>query len=119
MVQAPFRLSLGGEDPMGHHLLGVGARKYRIRVRWRHALAILAALACCLALAAPASAATTPTAVEICGQGPAVVRPASMILTCADNGELAKNLHWTSWTSAKATATGTVTWRACTAKCAD
>jgi hypothetical protein len=69
--------------------------------------------------AGPVAAATSPgsggtavlrTAVEICGEGPAVVRPASMILTCADAGEIAKSLHWTSWAGAKATATGLVTW---------
>src|ERR1700733_8101492 len=90
----------------------------RVGAYWRYPLAILAALTCGLALSAPASAATT-AAVQVCGQGPALVRPASMILTCADNGEQAKQLHWTSWTAAQATATGTVTWRACTARCAD
>jgi hypothetical protein len=36
-----------------------------------------------------------------------------MILTCADEGELARDLRWTSWTATKATATGNVTWREC------
>ncbi len=46
-----------------------------------------------------------------------MVRPSSMVLTCADDGEVAANLHWTSWSADQATATGTVTWRACTSSC--
>jgi hypothetical protein len=84
-----------------------------------------------LALASPAAAASLgpvgPTAtsgsaspaVEVCGQGPAVVRPSSAIVTCADGGMIAEHLHWSSWTGTRATATGVVTWRACSAKCAD
>ena len=88
---------------------------------------VLATLAVGLALSVPvganaasvaASSAVTPK-VEICGQGAAVVRPTSMTLTCADDGEVATHLHWSNWTAARATATGTVTWRACTALCAD
>jgi hypothetical protein len=65
------------------------------------------------------TAAASRPAVEDCGSGPALIRPASLILTCADDGELATHLAWTSWTAAKATATGSVTWRVCTALCAD
>jgi outer membrane lipoprotein-sorting protein len=65
------------------------------------------------AVAAPAQAAKP--ALEICGHGAAVTRPGSVILTCADNGEKAMDLHWLSWTSTQATATGLVTWRVCTA----
>jgi hypothetical protein len=42
-----------------------------------------------------------------------------MILTCADEGELAEHLTWSSWTATRATATGFVAWRACSADCAD
>jgi hypothetical protein len=104
-------------------------KRYRVHPFWNYALAIPAALTCVMALAAPASAsgaasAVAPAvaaapAVEVCGQGPAVARPTNMILTCADDGELAANLHWASWTAAKATATGKVTWRACSTLCAD
>ena len=59
-----------------------------------------------------------PPAVQVCGEGAAIIRPVSMILTCADGGELARSLHWTSWTATRATATGIVAWRACTADCA-
>ena len=88
---------------------------------------VLAALAVGLAMSVPvganaasvaASSAVTPK-VEICGQDAAVVRPTSMILTCADDGEVATHLHWSNWTAARATATGTLIWRACTSLCAD
>ena len=42
-----------------------------------------------------------------------------MVLTCADDGELAEHLHWSKWAGTQATATGFVTWRACSAACAD
>ncbi|MBO0805256.1 MAG: hypothetical protein J2P25_19530 [Nocardiopsaceae bacterium] len=64
-----------------------------------------------LAQASPEPAAAAATSVQACGSGPAVTRPASMILTCADHGEVARNLTWTSWTAKRATATGEVTWR--------
>jgi hypothetical protein len=102
-------------------------------MNFRHyALPIVAAAATCgLAATLPASAATTVRgapalagsvvnpAVEVCGQGPALTRPASMILTCADDGELAGSLHWTSWSRTKATATGKVIWRTCRPLCAE
>jgi hypothetical protein len=64
------------------------------------------------ASAGPAALASSArTAVEICGQGPARVRPSHAILTCADDGELATHLRWASWTRTRAAAAGTVTWR--------
>lgn len=81
-------------------------------------LVTLAALIGSVALSPPAGATTTAattTAVEVCGQGTALVKPGSMILTCADEGEQAQDLHWTNWTATKATATGNVTWRECQA----
>ena len=66
----------------------------------------------------PAAAVTARPAVEICGSGAAVERPGSMILTCADDGELATHLHWSSWGATRATATGSVTWRICNVACA-
>jgi hypothetical protein len=87
------------------------------RRSWVVAAALIAAIGCSSAAAAaslgPGSDAALRSAgpaVEICGQGPAVVRPTSMILTCADAGEIAKSLHWTSWSRTSATATGLVTW---------
>jgi hypothetical protein len=62
------------------------------------------------ALATPAPATSTTPAVQVCGQGPDVIKPASIILTCADAGEIARGLKWATWTQARATATGRVTW---------
>ena len=42
-----------------------------------------------------------------------------MVLTCADDGELAEHPHRSTWAGTQATATGFVTWRACSAACAD
>jgi hypothetical protein len=75
------------------------------------AVGLAALLGAQTALAAPARAgAASAPAVEVCGQGPAIVKPGSIVLTCADGGEVAKRLRWTSWTAARATATGLVTW---------
>jgi hypothetical protein len=69
-------------------------------------------------LGSTATAATAATsarpAVEICGLGPAVVKPASMILTCADGKMTASQAHWRSWNAAQATATAAITWLAST-----
>jgi hypothetical protein len=84
-------------------------------------------LALSLAVATPAAAASASpagtaaasgsarTAVEVCGAGAALVRPGSMVLTCADHGMLATHLHWSSWTESRAAASGIVTWRTGTA----
>ena len=71
-----------------------------------------------MAAASRSTGATAP-AVEDCGAGPAVTRPASMVLACADDGELAEHLHWSSWTATRATATGVVAWKPCVRLCAD
>jgi PKD repeat protein len=57
------------------------------------------------------------TAVLDCGEGAALVRPASLTLACADEGELAEHLVWSSWTATSASATGTVTWKDCVTMC--
>jgi hypothetical protein len=41
-----------------------------------------------------------------------------MILTCADGGARAVDLHWKTWTRDRATATGYVAWNACDSSCA-
>jgi hypothetical protein len=86
--------------------------------RTRKTTAILSAAAAAAAVtltAVPANAATTAKtaspAVEVCGQGASVTHPTSMVLTCADDGEVAKNLTWTNWSATSATATGQVSWR--------
>jgi hypothetical protein len=63
------------------------------------------------ATAGQSTVATAKPAVEVCGLGPAVVKPASVILTCADGRMVADGLHWKSWTSTGAAATATVVWQ--------
>lgn len=59
--------------------------------------------------AAPSHAGTTTaSAVRICGRGSAVVRPASMILTCADRFVVAERLRWTHWSATDASASGLI-----------
>jgi len=87
---------------------------HRLTRSWILPAAVLIAVACggsaVASTTATGTAASARPAVKICGEGPAVVRPASMILTCADDGELAEHLHWTSWTATRATAAGQVSW---------
>jgi hypothetical protein len=88
------------------------------------AVGVLAGAQCAAAVAAPlASFAGKPVSssrgVENCGTGPVLVRPRNLTVTCADNGEQAERLDWSSWTRTRATATGIVVWRACAARCAD
>src|SRR5215469_11734913 len=61
---------------------------------------------------------TASPAVMVCGTGPALTQPASMILACGDDGELAEHLVWSAWTASQAAATGIVTWRDCSTSCA-
>jgi hypothetical protein len=64
------------------------------------------------------TASVSRPAVEVCGVGRALVRPRSVVITCADHGEIAEDLRWSSWTGTRAAAAGTLTWRACSADCA-
>jgi hypothetical protein len=57
-------------------------------------------------------------AVEDCGLGTSQVRPKSLILTCADANDLAKDLVWSRWGASGADATGVDTWNACVPYCA-
>jgi hypothetical protein len=73
-----------------------------------------------VASASPAgTVAAAQSAVKDCGSGPALIRPGSMILTCADDGELAEHLAWSAWGPTRATASGIVAWRVCTPNCAE
>ncbi|MGA3217476.1 MAG: hypothetical protein ABSE77_00120 [Acidimicrobiales bacterium] len=91
-------------------------------------LAIAGAVTSGLAQAQPARApmATPATtmgtkakpAVEDCGLGKPEVRPASLILACADANDQAVKLVWTKWTAAGAYARGTDTWNTCVPYCA-
>jgi hypothetical protein len=44
--------------------------------------------------------------------------PTEVILACADVGALLEGLHWTSWTSTRATAVGTLVYNDCSPDCA-
>ena len=68
---------------------------------------------------ATAASSLSVAAVEDCGQGAALTRPASLVLACADQGMMAKNLKWSSWSGTSATATGIITWHVCTPNCAE
>lgn len=57
-------------------------------------------------------------AVEDCGQGKALTRPAELVLACADQELRAKHLTWSSWSATSVTATGLITWHVCTPSCA-
>ena len=100
------------------HALRIRGWRPRPAARAAVTLAVTAVSLVGPAIAAQAGAWPAPPAVRICGAGPAVTRPVSMIITCADDGVLAGHLRWSSWTAARATATGMVTWRACSADCA-
>ena len=61
---------------------------------------------------------TAVPAVEDCGMGKSQVRPKSLILTCADANDLAKDLVWSKWGPTGAYATGIDTWNECVPYCA-
>jgi hypothetical protein len=50
--------------------------------------------------------------------GPVVVKPASVVLSCADSNSQGKDLAWSKWGSAEATASGVFTWNLCKPNCA-
>lgn len=47
------------------------------------------------------------------------VEPSQIVLTCADYNEVLEHLHWASWTSTSATATGTLVYNDCIPSCAE
>ena len=53
-----------------------------------------------------------------CGIGAVVVRPASVILSCADANSVGKDLVWSKWGATGATAKGVFTWNYCKPNCA-
>jgi hypothetical protein len=65
-------------------------------------------------VAAPAS---NRTVVLDCPGLPALVRPKTFILTCADGYVQLDKLAWTSWTPGLASATGTLVKNTCTPSC--
>jgi hypothetical protein len=90
------------------------------------ALSLLAAggLIAGLALALPGSAAATPQAGPVrivvfdCPGQPAMVRPRTFVVTCADGGIQYSRLNWASWTPGQARASGLLEENDCTPDCA-
>ncbi len=80
-------------------------------------VAAAAALAFALALAGAASGASTSTPVyRNCGKR--VIRPRSIIVTCADAGYQLRSLKWKSWGGRTAVATGLAWVNDCKPYCA-
>ena len=87
--------------------------------------ALTAGLVAGSATAAPARPAAGPPAVSTavrtvvldCPGLPALVRPKTFILTCADGYVQLGKLSWTSWTPGLASATGTLIKNTCTPSC--
>ena len=46
------------------------------------------------------------------------VAPATLVLSCADENSMVKDIHWSNWGSATAIGTGVGTWNDCTPDCA-
>ena len=74
---------------------------------------LLLGLSAASATAAPAS----PPVFEGCLTGP-VVRPASIVVACADGNFYVSRLRWSAWTATAATATGTAHQNDCKPYCA-
>lgn len=45
--------------------------------------------------------------------------PTQIVLTCGDNGVIAEDLQWSSWTASEAVAVGTLSYNDCAPDCAD
>jgi len=76
-----------------------------------------------MALTVPAAASTvrgtkSVPAVEDCGLGQPEVKPASLLIACADANALGNHLVWSKWGPSAAYATGTFTWNLCVPYCA-
>jgi hypothetical protein len=50
--------------------------------------------------------------------GHRLLRPESLVLTCADANDVAEDLVWSAWGRTDAMATGVDTWNACVPYCA-
>lgn len=87
------------------------------------AISLLAILGLALGLTQSAHATPRNTPVRMvvfdCPSQPALVKPRTFIVTCADGGIQLDKLSWTSWTPSMASATGTLEENDCTPNCAD
>jgi hypothetical protein len=80
-------------------------------------LIVLAGATSVLAYHQSTSARAGITLVKTCSDQ-AVVRPAAMVLSCADANSELRGLTWTDWGDTTAYATGTIAWNDCTPDCA-
>jgi hypothetical protein len=72
------------------------------------------------ATTAPPGAVAADTHIKVYGNCTTPsIEPAEIVLACADYGVLVEGLHWTSWTTASATAVGTLVYNDCTPSCAE
>lgn len=61
---------------------------------------------------APSSPGRVVPTVTICRAGPEV-RPTRLVLACADENSVVRNITWTAWTSVSARGSGTEWWDDC------
>ena len=98
----------------------------RVAVPLAVLIAVLLSVAATACASAPAPTRATDTAFTQRNSGPVVIncllksqtRPSSFILTCADAGDVLTHLHWVSWGSGAAFATGIEQINNCTPNCA-
>ena len=81
-----------------------------------HRVGVVLLLLAVSAASAAAGSASSPV-FEGCLTGP-VVRPASIVVACADDNFYVSGLRWSAWTATVATATGTAHQNDCTPYCA-
>lgn len=60
----------------------------------------------------PSSPGRTVPTVTICGAGPEI-RPARLVLACADGNSVVRHISWTSWSTTSAHGKGTEWWDDC------
>ncbi|HEV2426712.1 MAG TPA: hypothetical protein VGS61_00665 [Acidimicrobiales bacterium] len=89
-----------------------------MRRSWR-CLGAIALAAASFAVGLSAAAAPLPPLPTGVGcEANAHVRPAQVILSCADDNSYFGSIHWTTWTAASATGTGQFMLNSCTPNCA-
>ena len=83
------------------------------------AATLVAAALVAAALGAPANAAAAPAAARtyLFDCSTLTQRPRQIVLTCADANLWVNKITWAHWSSATATATGTLHWNTCTPTC--
>ena len=80
------------------------------------ALTLVAATS--LALTTPLASGASSTAVAVYNCSTLSVKPATIVLACADANQTLTHLKWTAWGTPRAHATGVLGWNTCTPTCA-